>query len=77
MYPDDGVYDSGSALYLNGMHAGRGRRKAITTNEIRIIDGVERSDADGICVFTFTDLLDMRETEDGKRRIGRLKTFRC
>jgi hypothetical protein len=67
----------GSALYLDGMHAGRGRAETITTDEfIRAVDGVETSEADGLCVFTFTDFLDMRETADGRRRIDRLRQFR-
>lgn len=67
----------GSALYLDGMHAGRGRAEEIDTEEfIRSVDGVEASDADGLCVFTFTDFLNMRTTDDGKRRIDRLKSFR-
>lgn len=67
----------GSALYLNGMHAGRGRSEAIDTDEfIRAVDGVEASAADGLCVFTFTDFLNMRETGDGRRRIERLRRFR-
>lgn len=67
----------GSALYLRGMHAGRGRTETITTGEfIRAVDGVEASDADGLCVFTFTDFLEMRDTVEGRRRIDRLKAFR-
>ena len=67
----------GSALYLDGMHAGRGRSEAITTDEfIRAVDGVEASGVDGVCVFTFTDFLNMRDTADGRRRIDRLKAFR-
>ncbi len=67
----------GSALYLNGMHAGRGRASAITTEEfLGIVDDVEASEADGLCVFTFTDFLDMRGTAEGKRRIDRLRAFR-
>lgn len=67
----------GRALYLDGMHAGRGRATTLDTAEfIRAVDGVERSAADGICVFTFTDFLDMRETADGRRRIDRLRSFR-
>ena len=67
----------GSALYLDGMHAGRGRAETITTDEfIRSVDGVEASDADGLCVFTFTDFLNMRDTDDGRRRIARLQAFR-
>ena len=67
----------GGALYLDGMHVGRGRAQSIATDEfVRIVDDVEQSDADGICVFTFTDFLAMLETPDGKRRIGRLRAFR-
>ena len=67
----------GSALYLNGMHANRGRAETLTTDEfIRAVDSVEKSDADGVCVFTFTDFLDMRDTADGRRRIDRLRDFR-
>ncbi|MBB4301431.1 hypothetical protein GGD81_000446 [Rhodobium orientis] len=67
----------GSALYLDGMHAGRGRLEAICTDEfIHMVDAVEASEADGVCVFTFTDFLNMRDTSDGRRRIDRLKAFR-
>jgi hypothetical protein len=67
----------GSALYLDGMHAGRGRATTLDTEEfIRTVDGVEKSSADGICVFTFTDFLDMRASADGRRRIDRLRSFR-
>jgi hypothetical protein len=67
----------GSALYLDGMHANRGRATTLDTDEfIRTVDGVEASAADGLCVFTFTDFLDMRGTADGRRRIDRLKAFR-
>ncbi|HRD77112.1 MAG TPA: hypothetical protein PK264_14470 [Hyphomicrobiaceae bacterium] len=67
----------GSALYLDGIHAGRGRATTLDTDEfILAVDGIERSEADGICVFTFTDFLDMRGTTDGERRIARLKAFR-
>ncbi|MCG7505351.1 hypothetical protein [Mesorhizobium retamae] len=67
----------GNALYLEGMHAGRGRAEKIETEEfLRAVDGVEASAAEGICVFTFTDFLDMRKTSDGLRRIDRLRAFR-
>jgi hypothetical protein len=67
----------GSALYLDGMHANRGRATTLDTDEfIRTVDGVEQSAADGVCVFTFTDFLTMRGTADGRRRIDRLKAFR-
>ena len=67
----------GSALYLDGMHAGRGRAETISTDEFIVaVDRVEATDVDGICVFTFTDFLDMRGTAEGQRRIDRLKAFR-
>jgi hypothetical protein len=67
----------GSALYLTGMHANRGRKYELGTDEfIECIARVENSAADGLCVFTFTDFLNMRETTDGRRRIDRLKSFR-
>jgi hypothetical protein len=67
----------GSALYLDGMHADRGRKEELTTDEfIQCVDSVEISAADGLCVFTFTDFLRMRETAEGHQRIERLKVFR-
>jgi hypothetical protein len=67
----------GSALYLHGMHARRGRKETLTTDDfIECVDSVDASEADGLCVFTFTDFLDMRETADGRRRIERLRSFR-
>jgi hypothetical protein len=66
-----------SALYLEGMHANRGRKLTITTDEfIDIVDKIEATDVDGLCVFTFTDFLEMRGNADGQRRIDRLKNFR-
>ena len=67
----------GSALYLESMHANRGRKLTISTDEfIDIVDRIERTDVDGLCVFTFTDFLEMRGNADGQRRIDRLKNFR-
>jgi hypothetical protein len=67
----------GGTLYLNGMRAGRGRAGTITTDEfINAIDAVDATEIDGLCIFTCTDLLDMRETVDGRRRIERLMAFR-
>lgn len=67
----------GGALYLDGMHANRGRAESITTEEfIDAVDRVEATDVDGVCVFTFTDFLDMRGTAEGRRRIDRLRAFR-
>jgi hypothetical protein len=67
----------GNPLYLEGMHADRGRSAALSTDEfVALVDSVEASEADGVCVFTFTDFLGYRGTADGRRRIGRLKRFR-
>jgi hypothetical protein len=67
----------GTALYLNGMHANRGRKEKLTTDEfIQCVDGIEASEADGLCVFTFTDFLQFRHRTGGHKRIERLKAFR-
>lgn len=64
-------------LYLQGMHAGRDRSETLDAGEFcRAIDSVEKSDVDGVCVFTFTDLLDLRGSSDGNRMIERLRRFR-
>lgn len=66
-----------NALYLDGMHAGRGRSTALEAPEFRrAVDAVEASPVDGVCVFTFTDFLDMRHTADGRSKIDRLGAFR-
>jgi hypothetical protein len=68
----------GNPLYLEGMHANRGRATNLSTDEfISLVDSVEASEADGVCVFTFTDFLGYRDTADGRRRIDRLKQFRA
>lgn len=65
------------ALYLNGMHKGRGRRTQLDDEEFaQAIDTVEASPVDGLCVFTFSDFLTMRGTEQGDRKIARLRRFR-
>lgn len=67
----------GAALYLDGMHAGRGRAEHIGLEVfLRAVNLVEATDVDGICVFTFTDFLGMRGTDEGERRIARLRAFR-
>jgi len=64
-------------LYLDGMHAGRGRSPSLGADEFcRAVDAVEVSAADGVCLFTFTDLLDLRDTGDGQKMIERLARFR-
>ena len=66
-----------SALYLDGMHAGRGRSVEISEQEFAAtLAALETSPVDGACVFTFTDLLDMRDTARGKAMIEALRSFR-
>jgi hypothetical protein len=68
----------GNPLYLDGMHANRGRATRLSTDEfIQLVNSVEDSEADGVCVFTFTDFLGYRDTADGRRHIERLKNFRA
>jgi hypothetical protein len=64
-------------LYLEGMHAGRGRSATLDAAEFcRAVDCIESSPAEGVCVFTFSDLLERRNTEEGRRMIDRLRRFR-
>ncbi|MDR3497147.1 MAG: hypothetical protein P4L82_21340 [Ancalomicrobiaceae bacterium] len=65
-------------LYLTGMHQGRGRSPELTADEFSsALDHLAATSVDGACVFTFTDLIDMRGTAHGEAMIGALKRFRC
>ena len=65
------------ALYLDGMHEGRGRRSDISAEEFgQALDSLAVSDVDGVCVFTFTDLLDFKEDDRGKTMLSALRSFR-
>jgi hypothetical protein len=65
------------ALYLEGMHAGRGRTTHIAAEEFRrAVDALEASPVDGMCVFTFSQLLEARETAEGREMIEALQRFR-
>lgn len=65
------------ALYLEGMHAGRGRSSELTAREFgQALDALDTSGVDGVCVFTFTDLLDMRGSEKGETMLAALRSFR-
>lgn len=65
------------ALYLEGMHAGRGRSTHISAEEfVRAVDELEESPVDGMCVFTFSQILDAMATAEGSRMVDRLKRFR-
>lgn len=65
------------AIYLEGMHAGRGRSATISSDEFcAAVDALEDSVVNGVCIFTFSQLLEMAETTEGKRMIERLTRFR-
>jgi hypothetical protein len=64
-------------LYLDGMHAGRGRSSTLDAAEFRrAVDAVEKSEIDGLCLFTFDDFLALQGTADGLEMIGRIRNFR-
>ncbi len=45
-------------LYVDGMHAGRGRRQTLPFEEfVQALDAVRSSGADGVTIFTWSDLL--------------------
>jgi hypothetical protein len=65
------------AIYLEGMHQGRGRSARISPDEFcSAVDALETSVVDGMCVFTFSQLLEIRGTAEGQQMIERLKRFR-
>jgi hypothetical protein len=64
-------------LYLEGMHAGRGRSPTLDAAEFRrAVDAVEKTDIDGLCLFTFDDFLALEGTSDGSAMIERIRSFR-
>ena len=65
------------ALYLEGMHAGRGRSSEISAQEFaQEVDHLEKSVVDGMCVFTFSQLLEMKATDAGRTILNELGRFR-
>jgi len=59
------------------MHAGRGRSPVIDGPEFsRMLDAVEKSPVEGLCVFTLNDLIEMRGTSEGAPILDRLTQFR-
>lgn len=65
------------ALYLDGMHAGKGRATDIPAQEFaHALRELEAGPADGVCVFTLTQLLEMRETAKGRAMFETLSAFR-
>jgi len=43
---------------------------------VQMLNALEKSEADGVCVFTLSDLLDLRDTKDGQYRLDVLRAFR-
>lgn len=67
----------GKALYLDGMHAGKGRQADITAEDFdAALAATEATPIEGVCIFTFTDLLDQRDSEKGKAMLASLKRYR-
>lgn len=67
----------GNALYLEGMHAGKGRQTEITAEDFaQALAATETAPIEGICVFTFTDLLDLRDSTKGKAMLSALRGYR-
>ena len=65
------------ALYLDGMHAGRGRAASIDPAAFReVVKTVAQSPADGILFFTFTDFLVQVLERDDHSRVDVIKMFR-
>lgn len=65
------------ALYLHGMHSVCSRNPQVSADEfIDAVDALEQSPVDGMCVFTFSDLLEARETSEGRKMLDRLRSFR-
>ena len=65
------------ALYLDGMHAGRGRVASIDPPAFQeVVNTVARSPADGILFFTFTDFLVQVLERDDHSRVDVIKMFR-
>jgi hypothetical protein len=65
------------ALYLEGQHAGQGRATALTAADFATcLEGIDASGVEGACIFTFSDLLDLRGTSQGEVMIDCLRRFR-
>jgi len=59
------------------MHAGRGRSTKISAEELgRAVDALEKSVVDGMCIFTFSQLLEIRQTDEGRKMVDRVARFR-
>lgn len=67
----------GQALYLDGMHKGRGRQAEISAGDFAsALEALETAPVEGVCIFTFTDLLDLRDGAKGKAMLSALKRYR-
>ncbi|WP_319529640.1 hypothetical protein [uncultured Cohaesibacter sp.] len=66
-----------SALYLDGMHQEQKRSPTLDAHEFsRMLDALESTDVDGLCIFTLTELMDRAQTKDGQMMLDRLSRFR-
>lgn len=64
-------------LYVDGVHAGRGRSVTLDAAEFsKAVDALEVSSVDGLCVFTFSDFLEFRDSPEMKKIMQRLQRFR-
>ncbi len=67
----------GKALYLEGVHAGHGRSPDISEHEFEAaLEATATAPIEGICIFTFTDLLDLRDSPKGRAMLAALKRYR-
>jgi hypothetical protein len=61
-------------LYVDGMHAGRGRRQTLPFEEfVLALEGVRSSGADGVTVFTWSDFLRQALAENDPRYIDAIR----
>lgn len=61
-------------LYVDGMHAGRGRKKSLPFEEfVQSLEAVRSSGADGVIVFTWSDFLRQSLVEKDLRYIDAIR----
>lgn len=64
-------------LYLDGPHSGRSRSAQLSADEFgRAVQALADSPVDGLCVFTLSDFLAMRNTQHGRDMLALLRQFR-
>lgn len=61
-------------LYLDGMHAGRGRKETLALEEfVQALDAVRSAGADGVIVFTWSDFLQQALVHKDRRYIDAIR----